>query len=198
MSPGWKVDPVLVVAIGFAAMSFVQAECAPLRSSAGETNFQPPPLLALTAENCSWGASADGPASGDLRLVAVLSSGDEASLAPFTSGTVAGSGDNYIDVPSLPFQIPLGALLPVRVGNLIPACKNIGTTHVTNGCYRLHPVEWNIGEAAGALAAYCMEHKLAPRQVRNDASHLADFQRLLAQDLGIPLAWPPYARITPR
>jgi hypothetical protein len=50
-------------------------------------------------------------------------------------------GDNYIDVPSLPFQIPLGALLPVRVGNLIPACKNIGTTHITNGCYRLHPVE---------------------------------------------------------
>ena len=35
-----------------------------------------------------------------------------------------------------------------------PACKNIGTTHITNGCYRLHPVEWNIGEAAGALAAF--------------------------------------------
>lgn len=29
--------------------------------------------------------------------------------------------------------------------------KNIGITHITNGCYRLHPVEWNIGEAAGYL-----------------------------------------------
>ena len=58
-------------------------------------------------------------------------------------------GDNYIDISSLPFQIPLGALIPQRVENLIPACKNLGVTHITNGCYRLHPVEWNIGESAG-------------------------------------------------
>src|SRR5439155_18948690 len=63
-------------------------------------------------------------------------------------------GDNYLDVSSLPFQIPLGALIPRRVENLLPACKNLGVTHITNGCYRLHPVEWNIGEAAGALAAF--------------------------------------------
>ena len=29
-------------------------------------------------------------------------------------------GDNYIDISSLPFQIPLGALIPVRVENLMP------------------------------------------------------------------------------
>jgi len=40
--------------------------------------------------------------------------------------------------------------------NLLPACKNLGVTHITNGCYRLHPVEWNIGEAVGALAAFCV------------------------------------------
>ena len=58
-------------------------------------------------------------------------------------------GNNYIDISSLPFQIPLGALIPRRIENLLPACKNLGTTHITNGCYRLHPVEWAIGEAAG-------------------------------------------------
>ena len=57
-------------------------------------------------------------------------------------------GDGYIDLATWPFQIPLGALIPVRIENLLPAAKNIGTTHVTNGCYRLHPVEWNVGEAA--------------------------------------------------
>jgi hypothetical protein len=70
-------------------------------------------------------------------------------------------------------------------------------THITNGCYRLHPVEWNIDEAAGALAAYCLEKKLAPRQVRS-ATHLADFQQVLTDTLGFELAWPDYARITPR
>ena len=98
-------------------------------------------------------------------------------------------GDNYIDVASLPFQIPLGALIPVRMENLLPAAKNIGTTHITNGCYRLHPVEWNIGEAAGALAAYCLERKITPRAVYRNAQHLEEFQRCLLKQ-GIELNWP--------
>ncbi|HSL00913.1 MAG TPA: FAD-dependent oxidoreductase [Rubrobacteraceae bacterium] len=98
-------------------------------------------------------------------------------------------GRTYIDVPSYPFQIPLGSLIPVRVENLLAAAKNIGTTHITNGCYRLHPVEWNVGETAGALAAYCFEKGLAPAQVRNDPSRMSDFQRVLA-DQGFDLDWP--------
>ncbi|MCQ6563196.1 FAD-dependent oxidoreductase [Paenibacillus mendelii] len=95
----------------------------------------------------------------------------------------------YIDVPSLPFQIPLGSLIPVRMNNLLAACKNIGTTHITNGCYRLHPVEWNIGESAGYLAAYCLEHGIEPRSVRKDRKHLEAYQQLLVQ-AGIELKWP--------
>lgn len=98
-------------------------------------------------------------------------------------------GRNYIDVASLPFHIPLGSLLPVRMNNLLPACKNIGTTHITNGCYRLHPVEWNIGEASGALAAYCLDRGISPRSVQNDKAELADFQKLLTKH-GVELAWP--------
>jgi hypothetical protein len=74
--------------------------------------------------------------------------------------------------------------------NLLPAAKNIGVTHITNGCFRLHPIEWNVGEAAGALAAHCLEHRLMPRQVRASPRLLADYQRLLATVLGIALAWP--------
>jgi len=97
--------------------------------------------------------------------------------------------DNYIDVSSLPFQIPLGSLIPIRVENLLPACKNIGTTHVSNGCYRLHPVEWNIGEAAGLLAAYCLERDHAPRQVHCQKELTEEFQQLLRAQ-GIELEWP--------
>ena len=96
----------------------------------------------------------------------------------------------YVDISSWPFQIPLGALIPIRLDNLLPAAKNIGVTHITNGCYRLHPVEWNVGEAAGALAAHCLESGLTPRQVRNTSRHLADFQRILRSVLGVVLAWP--------
>jgi hypothetical protein len=99
------------------------------------------------------------------------------------------SGDNYIDIESRSFQIPLGALLPIRLSNLLPACKNIGTTHISNGCYRLHPVEWNIGESAGALAAWCAATGRAPREVREKPALLTEFQELLLSN-GVELAWP--------
>jgi hypothetical protein len=72
---------------------------------------------------------------------------------------------------------------------MLAACKNVGTTHITNGAFRLHPVEWNIGEAAGALAAYCLDHNLKPREVRNTLSHLKDFQRMLGKQ-GVQMEWP--------
>jgi hypothetical protein len=97
-------------------------------------------------------------------------------------------GANYLDLESLPFQIPLGALIPQRITNLIAGGKTIGTTHISNGCYRLHPVEWNIGESAGWLAAYCIDRNVVPTQVRAQQNSLADFQRVLAQE-GIPLQW---------
>jgi hypothetical protein len=99
------------------------------------------------------------------------------------------SGKNYIDIPALPFHIPLGALLPLNTENLLAGAKNIGTTHITNGCYRLHPVEWNVGEASGALAAFCIANNTTPYEVRNDKDKLRKFQDLLSED-GFELAWP--------
>ncbi len=99
------------------------------------------------------------------------------------------SGRGYIDIGCCPFRLPLGALLPQRVENLLPACKNLGATHITNGALRLHPVEWNIGEAAGALAAFCIREGVAPPAVRADPRRLAAFQRVLVR-LGVQLAWP--------
>ncbi len=52
-----------------------------------------------------------------------------------------------------PFQIPMSALRPKDLTNFLPASKNLGVTHLTNGAYRLHPIEWNIGEAAAAMAS---------------------------------------------
>jgi hypothetical protein len=103
---------------------------------------------------------------------------------------------NYVDLDSWPAQLPLGALIPVRMDNLLPACKNIGSTHITNGIYRVHPFEWNVGEAAGALAAFCVERQLTPRRVRNTPDLLADFQGLLRDELHVELEWPAPRRIT--
>ncbi len=103
-----------------------------------------------------------------------------------------GMGQQFIDIK--PFEIPLRALIPIRVRNLLAACKNIGVTHITNGAYRLHPVEWNVGEAAGALATYALDCGVAPADVPSDARLLQTFQlRLLAR--GVPIFW--WSDITP-
>src|SRR5690606_3926307 len=99
------------------------------------------------------------------------------------------AGDNYIDFGSLPFQIPLGALVPIRMENLLPANKNIGTTHLSNGCYRLHPVEWSIGEAVGMLVSHVIDKELSPRSVRENRRNLKEFQALIRSQ-GIDTHWP--------
>jgi len=97
-----------------------------------------------------------------------------------------GMGQQFIGIK--PFEVPLRALIPVRVRNLLAACKNIGVTHITNGAYRLHPVEWNIGESAGALALFAIDRGVTPADVPQNAGLLRDFQqRLLAR--GIPIFW---------
>ena len=77
----------------------------------------------------------------------------------------------------------------MRLENLLGAGKAIGTTHITNGAYRLHPIEWNAGEAAGHLAAFCAEQRVAPRAVRARPDLLDSFQRVL-DAAGIERAWP--------
>ena len=95
-------------------------------------------------------------------------------------------GDPYIDLASHPFEIPLGALVPRRVENLLGAGKAIGTTHITNGAYRLHPVEWNVGEAAGHVVAHCSARRSTPRALLAAPEEL---QRELAA-AGVELHWP--------
>jgi hypothetical protein len=100
-----------------------------------------------------------------------------------------GVGMYHIDIGCCPFELPLGALVPIRIENLLAGAKNIGTTHITNGAYRMPLMEWNIGEVTGHLIAFCVQHKASPRQVRADEELLADFTRDV-EEAGIERHWP--------
>ena len=89
---------------------------------------------------------------------------------------------------SLPFTIPLGALVPVQTEGLILSAKSIGTTHITNSAYRMHPIEWSIGEAGGHLAAFALNAGVNPREVAQTVRLLRQFQGQLARQ-GMPLHW---------
>ena len=90
--------------------------------------------------------------------------------------------------PSKPYQIPLGALIPANISNLVAASKNIGTTHITNGAYRVHPTEWAIGSAAGAVAAAAVSQHVTPKDIDIAPARLRKLQwDLIVQ--GQPLVW---------
>lgn len=90
-------------------------------------------------------------------------------------------------------QIPLGALIPRGWKNLLAAAKNIGVTHLANGAFRLHPIEWNAGEAAGALAAFCLERRREPAEVWSNDELLQEF-RVGLWHQGVELEWPQIAK----
>jgi hypothetical protein len=79
-----------------------------------------------------------------------------------------------------PFQIPLATLLPQAPVNFLPAGKNIGVTHLTNGAFRLHPIEWMVGEAAGTVASLAITNGAQP--------DIRTIQRDLVQ-AGVPIVW---------
>ena len=99
------------------------------------------------------------------------------------------SGRNYVDLDCLPFEVPYGALLPQRVENVLAAGKAMGTTHLTNGSYRLHPVEWGVGEAAGVAAALAVGAGEPPTVHADGGTRLQALQDELVRG-GALLRWP--------
>ena len=92
------------------------------------------------------------------------------------------------DVVALPFTLPAGALVPIDTDSLVLSAKSIGTTHITNAAYRMHPVEWAIGEAGGFLAAFSVWTGKQPREIVGDESLLRKLQGFVTRN-GIPIVW---------
>lgn len=72
---------------------------------------------------------------------------------------------NEIFPEILSYNVPYGCLIPKEVDGLFVAEKSISVTHLVNGTTRLQPVVLQIGQAAGAAAALCIENNKQPREI---------------------------------
>ena len=102
-------------------------------------------------------------------------------------GERRGAGQAY------PFQIPLRAMIPQKVDNLLVASKSIATSHIAAAAYRVHSFEWSVGAAAGTTAAFALEQAIAPYQLVDrlpqPEPQLEALQRRLEKN-GNPTAFP--------
>jgi len=94
-----------------------------------------------------------------------------------------------------PFQIPLGALIPRRFTNYIAGGRTIGATFVASRAYNAPSVEWQIGEAAGEVAAYCAGYGIFTHEVLESPEHVRGLQDWLVTKRGVPIYW--YDDLTP-
>jgi hypothetical protein len=101
---------------------------------------------------------------------------------------IHGCGATFRLPVSKPYQIPLSALVARDVSNLLAGAKNLGSTHITNGAYRLHPTEWATGEASGMLAAEAVRRQEQPAAILRNSKQLRALQRRLLKS-GHPLVW---------
>jgi hypothetical protein len=92
------------------------------------------------------------------------------------------------DVVALPFSLPARSLVPMATDGLILSAKSIGTTHLTNAAYRMHPMEWAIGEASGFLAVFAVWTGESPRRIVETLPLLRKLQGFMARS-GIPIYW---------
>ncbi|MEL6765223.1 MAG: FAD-dependent oxidoreductase, partial [Cyanobacteria bacterium J06607_6] len=92
------------------------------------------------------------------------------------------------DVVALPFSLPAKSLVPMTTDGLVLSAKSIGTTHITNAAYRMHPVEWAIGEASGFLAVFAAWTGENPRAVVETLPLLRKLQGFMARN-GVPIFW---------
>ncbi|HEY9736100.1 MAG TPA: FAD-dependent oxidoreductase, partial [Trichocoleus sp.] len=92
------------------------------------------------------------------------------------------------DVVALPFSLPLKSLVPINTDGLVLSAKSLGTTHITNAAYRMHPMEWAIGEASGCLAVMAAWAGVEPREIATQEAQVRRVQGFLTRN-GVPIFW---------
>jgi hypothetical protein len=92
-----------------------------------------------------------------------------------------------------PFQIPLRAMIPQEIDNMLVAGKSIATSHIVAAAYRVHSFEWSSGAAVGNVAAFALEKGVLPYELVDQLPLreplLEELQRRL-KGQGNPTAFP--------
>ena len=94
---------------------------------------------------------------------------------------------------AFPFQIPLRAMIPQEIDNLIVTGKSIATSHIAAAAYRVHSFEWSSGAAAGVITSYALDNDIMPYELV-DESYIKEkelqFLQQMLNESGNPTAFP--------
>ncbi len=92
-----------------------------------------------------------------------------------------------------PAQIPLRAMIPQNIDNLLIAGKTIATSNIAAAAYRVHSFEWSVGAAAGTTIDFALANDILPYELTDQLpNYEPDLEKLQKRlnDNGNPTAFP--------
>ncbi|CCI12863.1 conserved exported hypothetical protein [Microcystis aeruginosa PCC 9806] len=84
---------------------------------------------------------------------------------PEKPGNTEKAGERQGQGQAYPFEIPLRAIIPQKIDNLLIAGKSIALSHIAAAAYRVHSFEWSSGVAAGITGVYALNNNVLPYQL---------------------------------
>jgi hypothetical protein len=84
---------------------------------------------------------------------------------PEKAGNTERAGERQGQGQAYPFEIPLRALIPQKIDNLLIAGKSMALSHIAAAAYRVHSFEWSSGAAAGITAVFALNNQVLPYQL---------------------------------
>jgi hypothetical protein len=112
---------------------------------------------------------------------------------PEAPGNTERAGVRQIHGPSYPGEIPLRAMIPQKIDNLLVAGKTIATSYSAAAAYRVHSFEWSSGAAAGTTADFVLQKGVLPYQLTQNlpsSNPLLDQLRARLEQNGNPTQFP--------
>jgi hypothetical protein len=71
-------------------------------------------------------------------------------------GNIERPGVRQAHGQAYPAQIPLRAMIPQKIDNMLVASKSIAASYSAAAAYRVHSFEWSVGAAAGHTADFAL------------------------------------------
>ncbi|MDJ0705661.1 MAG: FAD-dependent oxidoreductase [Leptolyngbyaceae cyanobacterium MO_188.B28] len=112
---------------------------------------------------------------------------------PEAPGNTERDGVRRAHGQAYPGQIPLRAMIPQNVDNLLIAGKSIATSTIAAAAYRVHSFEWSVGAAAGTTLDFVLSQGILPQDLVDDLPRqepmLEELRKRLERN-GNPTAFP--------
>lgn len=91
-----------------------------------------------------------------------------AASPPEAPGNIERPGVRLAHGQAYPAQIPLRALIPQDIDNMLVAGKSIAASTIAAAAYRVHSFEWSVGAAVGTTIDFALEQEVSPHSLVDD------------------------------